>query len=251
MGIDSKPTNYPNHIGMIMDGNGRWAKERGLSRNKGHRQGVEACQRVVKACQELDVHYLTLYAFSAENWKRPESEVNALMELLEYFLAKELKTLVEKKIRLRAIGRLDGLPAHLNRAVVEAIDATKEFNEWNLTLALNYSSRNEIVDAAKSISNAVAEGRLSVGDIDWDTFAEGMYTHDLPDPDLIIRTSGENRLSNFLMMQSAYAELVFTDTYWPDFTKAHLEECIKTYCARERRYGLTGEQVSKKKLVSK
>ncbi len=251
MGTESKSPNYPNHIGMIMDGNGRWANQRGLSRNKGHQQGVEACQRVVKACQELDVHYLTLYAFSAENWKRPESEVNALMELLELYLAKETKTLIQKEIRLRAIGRLDGLPAKLTKSIMEAVDATSRFGEWNLTLALNYSSRNEMVDASKAIANAVAQGDLSIEDIDWDTFAKCMYTKDLPDPDLIVRTSGETRLSNFLMMQSAYAELIFTETFWPDFTKAHLEECIKIYCARERRYGLTGEQVHKKKLANK
>ncbi|MEM9160059.1 MAG: isoprenyl transferase [Verrucomicrobiota bacterium] len=247
MSVETKLQNKADHIGIIMDGNGRWAQSRGLSRIKGHQQGVETCRRVIDACQDLDVHFLTLYAFSAENWKRPETEVNALMELLEFFIKRELKTLKKKGIRFRAIGRLEGLPSSARRAVEKAMDETREFTKWNLTLALNYSSRNEIVDAAKKIGQAMAEGKISADDIEWETFASKLYTHDLPDPDLIIRTSGENRLSNFLMMQAAYSEFYFTETAWPDFSKAHLAEAIDTFEHRERRYGLTGDQLTKLK----
>jgi len=233
----------PDHIGIIMDGNGRWAQSQGLSRIKGHRQGVETCRRIIEACQELDIHYLTLYAFSAENWKRPESEVNALMELLELFLMNETDTLVEQKVRLHAIGRIDELPMRPRAALKKAIDLTKGFEEWHLTLALNYSSRNEIVDATKTIAAKAAAGKLNPEELDWETISGYLYTRGLPDPDLIVRTSGETRLSNFLLMQSAYAEFYFTATCWPDFTKAHLEEAIRSYHNRERRFGRTGDQI--------
>lgn len=233
----------PDHIGIIMDGNGRWAQGKGLSRIKGHRQGVETCRQIIDACQDLNIHYLTLYAFSAENWRRPEPEVNGLMELLEFFLMKETSQLVKRKVRLHAIGRLEDLPARPRKALKKAMDATKDFNEWHLTLALNYSSRNEIVDATKAIAAQVAKGKLDPEAISWDLIASKLYTAGLPDPDLIVRTSGETRLSNFLLMQSAYAEFYFTPTFWPDFTKAHLEEAIYAYRNRERRFGRTGEQL--------
>lgn len=235
--------NGPDHIGIIMDGNGRWAQAQGLSRIKGHRQGVETCRRIIDACQDLNIHYLTLYAFSAENWNRPEPEVNALMELLELFLMQETELLVEKKVRLHAIGRLDELPAKPRRALKESMEATEHFDEWHLTLALNYSSRNEIVDATKAIAQLAAAGKLDPEDLSWETIANQLYTKGLPDPDLIVRTSGETRLSNFLLMQSAYAEFYFTSTCWPDFTKAHLEEAIRSFHNRERRFGRTGEQL--------
>lgn len=235
--------NGPDHIGIIMDGNGRWAQSQGLSRIKGHRQGVETCRRIIEACQELDIHYLTLYAFSAENWKRPESEVNALMELLELFLMNETETLVKQRVRLHAIGRVEDLPARPRAALKKAMDVTRKFDEWHLTLALNYSSRNEIVDATKAIAAKAAAGKLDPEDLDWETISNHLYTKELPDPDLIVRTSGETRLSNFLLMQSAYAEFYFTATCWPDFTKAHLEEAIRSYHDRERRFGRTGEQI--------
>jgi len=235
--------NGPDHIGIIMDGNGRWAQAQGLSRIKGHRQGVETCRRIINACQDLDIHYLTLYAFSAENWNRPETEVNALMELLEFFLMRETSLLKKKKVRVHAIGRLDELPAKPRRALKKAIEATKDFDEWHLILALNYSSRNEIVDAAKAIARQAAAGELDPEDLTWESIEDNLYTSGLPDPDLIVRTSGETRLSNFLLMQSAYAEFYFTSTCWPDFTKAHLEEAIRSYHNRERRFGLTGEQL--------
>lgn len=236
-------SNGPDHIGIIMDGNGRWAQAQGLSRIKGHRQGVETCRRIINACQDLNIHYLTLYAFSAENWNRPETEVNALMELLEFFLMRETSLLKKKKVRVHAIGRLDELPAKPRRALKKAIEATKDFDEWHLILALNYSSRNEIVDAAKAIAQQAVAGELDPEDLTWESIEDNLYTSGLPDPDLIVRTSGETRLSNFLLMQSAYAEFYFTSTCWPDFTKAHLEEAIRSYHNRERRFGLTGEQL--------
>ncbi len=243
--------NGPDHIGIIMDGNGRWAQAQGLSRIKGHRQGVETCRRIIDACQDLNVHYLTLYAFSAENWNRPEREVNALMELLELFLMKETKLLVKQKVRLHAIGRLEELPAKPRRALKKAIEATKNFKEWHLILALNYSSRNEIVDATKAIAEKTAKGNLSPENITWEMIAANLDTSGLPDPDLIVRTSGETRLSNFLLMQSAYAEFYFTSTCWPDFTKAHLEEAIRVYHNRERRFGRTGEQLDVEASLSR
>ena len=235
--------NGPDHIGIIMDGNGRWAQSQGLSRIRGHRQGVKTCRRIVEACQKLDIHYLTLYAFSAENWKRPRSEVNALMELLELFLMNETETLVKQRVRLHAIGRREDLPARPRAALKKAMDVTREFDEWHLTLALNYSSRNEIVDATKAIAAKAAAGKLDPKDLNWETISNHLYTKEMPDPDLIVRTSGETRLSNFLLMQSAYAEFYFTRTCWPDFTEAHLEEAISYYQNRERRFGRTGEQI--------
>jgi len=190
------------------------------------------------------VRYLTLYAFSAENWNRPDFEVRALMELLELFLGRETKTLIERRIRLRAIGRIEELPERAQNALSKAIDATKEFEDWHLTLALNYSSRNEVLDAARSFAESVASGAVDPELCGWEDFASRLYTAELPDPDLIIRTSGETRISNFLLMQSAYAEFYFTDVLWPDFEKDHLEAAIHAYRIRERRYGKTGEQLA-------
>lgn len=234
----------PQHIGIIMDGNGRWAKQRGKSRPSGHKEGAKATRRIIDACQEFGVHYLTLYAFSAENWNRPDIEVRALMELLELFLARETKTLIKRRIRLRAIGRIDELPNSAVRALNKAIEATAHFDEWHLTLALNYSSRNEILDAARSFAKSVAAGEINPDSCNWQDFASHLYTAELPDPDLIIRTSGETRISNFLLMQSAYSEFYFTDTLWPDFDKAHLEKALLAYRSRERRFGKTGEQLA-------
>jgi len=239
-----KTRKVPQHIGIIMDGNGRWAKSKGLSRVKGHRQGAETTRRIIEACKEFGVSHLTLYAFSAENWNRPESEVKALMELLELFLAKELKSLVKQGIRLRAIGRIDELPARTRKALEGAIEKTRTFTDWNLTLALNYSSRNELTDAVRSIAKDAQSGEIELKEINWDLIAARLYTAEIPDPDLIIRTSGETRLSNFLMMQSAYAELFFTPVFWPDFTKEHLREAIESFQKRERRFGLTGDQLA-------
>ena len=241
----------PDHIGIIMDGNGRWAQSQGLSRIKGHQQGVETCRRVIEACKELDIHYLTLYAFSAENWKRPETEVNALMELLELFLMRETDTLIKHGIKLHAIGRVPELPTKARAALKRAMQATSQFNDWHLILALNYSSRNEIVDAVRELVKKAMQGKLYPEDIEWEDIKQNLYTDGLPDPDLIVRTSGENRLSNFLLMQSAYAEFYFTPTCWPDFTKAHLQEAIDSYHSRERRFGRTGEQLGRETTLSR
>lgn len=241
---ENSKANDPRHIGIIMDGNGRWAKQRGKSRPAGHKEGAKATRRIIDACQDFDIHYLTLYAFSAENWNRPDIEVRALMELLELFLGRETKTLIKRRIRLRAIGRIEELPDSARRALQKAIDATAEFEDWHLTLALNYSSRNEVLDAARSFAKSVAAGEVNPDTCDWQDFASHLYTSELPDPDFIIRTSGETRISNFLLMQSAYAEFYFTDTLWPDFDKAHLQTALDTYRNRERRFGKTGDQLA-------
>jgi len=233
----------PGHIAIIMDGNGRWAKQRGLPRIEGHRRGVETVRTVTFAARDLGVRQLTLYAFSAENWNRPADEVGALMGLLEFYLKKELATFVRDRVRLRTIGRTEELPAGVQRLLRDTIEKTKDFTDYTLVLALNYGARTEVVDAARAYAAAVAAGTEKLNDGSWDTFQRYLYTADMPDPDLVIRTSGETRISNFLLMQAAYAELIFTPTLWPDFTKADLAAAIAEYGQRERRFGLTSEQV--------
>ena len=233
----------PLHVAIIMDGNGRWAKQHGLPRIEGHRRGVESVRMAIDAARGLGIHYLTLYAFSVENWQRPPDEVSALMGLLEFFLRRETKTLIKNRVRLHAIGRIDELPAGPLKELKHAIAATRHFTEWNLVLALNYGSRTELVDAARAYAAAVAAGRENPAETSWGTFSQYLYTADLPDPDLLIRTSGETRLSNFLLLQCAYAELIFSPILWPDFTKADLAAAIEEYQRRERRFGLTSEQV--------
>lgn len=233
----------PAHVAIIMDGNGRWAQQRGLPRIEGHRRGVETVRKVTDAGRKIGLRTLTLYAFSVENWNRPPDEVGALMGLLEFYLKKELKTFVKNRIRLRTIGRTQDLPAGVQAALNHTIETTKEFTDYTLVLALNYGARTEIVDAARAYAADVQAGKIAANDDSWATFNRYLYTGDLPDPDLIIRTSGEERLSNFLLMQGAYAELVFTPVLWPDFDKAHLIEAVETYTKRERRYGLTGAQL--------
>jgi undecaprenyl diphosphate synthase len=227
-----------------MDGNGRWAKKRGLPRIEGHRRGVETVRTITFAARDLGVRMLTLYAFSVENWRRPKDEVGALMSLLEHYLKKELQTFVRDRVRLRTIGRIEGLPAAVQRLLRTATEETKAFTDYTLVLALNYGSRAETVDAARAYAAAVAAGREKLNDASWTTFSRYLYTADMPDPDLVIRTSGETRISNFLLMQAAYAEFVFTPVLWPDFTKADLAAAIADFARRERRYGLTGEQVA-------
>ena len=206
----------PTHIAIIMDGNGRWAKQRGLPRIEGHRRGVETARAIIDASRELGIRYLTLYAFSVENWSRPRAEVSALMGLLEQFLRRETKVLVKNHIRLHTIGRTAELPA---------------------------DPRAELVDAARAYAAAVAAGCEKLNDSSWTTFRRYLYTADLPDPDLLIRTSGETRLSNFLLMQCAYAEMIFSPVLWPDFARADLAAAVEEYARRERRFGLTGEQL--------
>jgi len=226
-----------------MDGNGRWARQRGLPRIEGHRRGVETVRTVIDAARELGIRCLTLYAFSVENWKRPQEEVGALMRLLEYFLKKETQTLVKNGIRLRTIGRTHELPPVVRTQLEAAIAATAHFTEYTLVLALNYGARTEIADAARAYAAAIAAGKEKLEDNSWAAFSRYLYTADLPDPDLIIRTSGETRVSNFLLLQGAYAEFVFTPVLWPEFTKADLAAALETYARRERRFGLTSEQL--------
>jgi undecaprenyl diphosphate synthase len=233
----------PNHVAIIMDGNGRWAKQRHLPRIEGHRRGARAVRADNAAARELGVRYLTLYAFSAENWQRPPDEVTALMVLLERFLQRETATLVKNRIHLHAIGRLDELPAGPRRQLQRALDATASFTDWHLVLALNYGSRTEVADAARAYADAVVAGREKSSETSWTAFRRYLYTADLPDPDLLIRTSGETRLSNFLLMQCAYAEMIFSPVLWPDFSKAEFAAAIEEYQRRERRFGRTGEQI--------
>ncbi len=237
------PAKIPQHVAIIMDGNGRWAKQRGLPRLEGHRRGVETVRTVVDAARELGIRYLTLYAFSAENWKRPGDEVAGLMGLLDFFLKRELDNLIKEKVRLRTIGRTDALPANVRRELDRVKAATAGFTEWNLVLALNYGAQAEAAEAARAYAEAVQAGREDPAQAGWDRFRRYLDTADLPDPDLLIRTSGELRLSNFLMLQLAYAELVFTPTLWPDFGRADLAAAVEEYGRRERRFGLTTEQL--------
>ncbi len=235
--------NVPQHVAIIMDGNGRWAKQRGLPRIEGHRRGVETVRTTTFAARDLGVRMLTLYAFSIENWKRPQDEVGALMGLLEYYLKKELETFVRDRVRLRTIGRTEELPAGVQKVLRHTMEETKHFTDYTLVLALNYGARTEIVDAARAYAAAVATGKEKLNDSSWATFSRYLYTGDMPDPDLVIRTSGETRISNFLLPQAAYAEFVFTPVLWPDFTKADLAAAIAEFARRERRFGLTSEQL--------
>jgi undecaprenyl diphosphate synthase len=233
----------PRHVAIIMDGNGRWATARGWPRNEGHRQGVGNVQRILDCARELGIRYLTLYAFSVENWQRPKPEIEALMALLERFLKVETRQLVAKQVRLRVLGRTDALPTHVRKLLDQALAATAACSEWNLSIALNYGSRQEIVDAVRAYTRAVLAGEADIDALDWPDLAARLYTADLPDPDLVIRTSGEYRVSNFLLLQSAYAEYFFAPQFWPDFTPDAFRAAIAAYRARERRFGMTGEQI--------
>lgn len=229
----------PKHIAIIMDGNGRWAKVRGLPRTMGHRAGIKAVRRVVEACVELKVPCLTLYAFSIENWRRPKMEIVTLMRLLSEFLEKEIGEMNAHDIRFTAIGRLHQLPEYVRKRLRRTIEATSRNRGLVLNLALSYGGRSEIVDAAKKIAEKARAGELSPEAIDERSFSRFLYTNGMPDPDLLIRTSGEMRLSNFLLWQISYSEIVVTKTLWPDFTKADLEKAIAEFQSRERRFGAT------------
>jgi len=237
-------TNYPKHLAIIMDGNGRWAKKQGLLRAYGHEKGVQTVRQVVEYCVEHRIPYLTLFAFSTENWKRPALEVKALMELLVKFLKKEVDNLHKNNVRLKTIGNLDRFPSKPREALLASIDKLKNNTGLTLTLALNYGAREEILTAIKEIAAKVKEGTLIANTITETTLQKHLYTYDLPDVDLLIRTSGEERISNFLLWQIAYAELYFTEVLWPDFTKKHLEEALSNYQNRERRFGKTSEQLT-------
>jgi undecaprenyl diphosphate synthase len=233
----------PRHIAVIMDGNGRWAERRGLDRVQGHRAGIEAVRATVRAAHELGVRFLTLYAFSTENWSRPKGEVDALMGLLEHYLAAELEELDRNGIRLRAIGRIDRLPEVARVKLEEALERTRDNSEMTVVFALSYGGRSEIADAARKLARDVEQGKLDPEQIDEKTFSAYLYDPELPDPDLLIRTGGEARVSNFLLWQIAYAELHVTDVMWPDFRKNDLVAAVLDYQQRERRYGLTSAQV--------
>jgi len=234
----------PKHIAIIMDGNGRWAKQKGKLRVFGHEKGAKAVKRVVEGCAELGVNNLTLYAFSTENWKRPKLEVRTLMKLLISSLKKEIKTLQENNIKLNAIGNLKELPTKVYDELVDVMEITKNNDRVTLTLALSYSSKDEIINTIKQISIKVKNNIISPENIDESVINEHLYTRNLPNVDLLIRTGGEQRISNFLLWQIAYTELYFTNVFWPDFTKEHLYESIINYQRRERRFGKTSEQLN-------
>ncbi len=231
------PPQTPRHIAVIMDGNGRWAKERGLPRREGHRAGAESVREVMEACKELGVKFLTLYAFSSENWSRPEAEVEALMTLLDRFLDEKAKDLDKQNVRLRAIGQLERLPEK-TRARIDRIEKrTAGHDSMTLVLALSYGAREEIVAAARSLATDAIAGLISPADIDCELFASRLQTADIPDPDLLVRTSGEMRVSNFLLWQISYSEIVIVKKFWPDFRQGDLFEAVAEYQRRNRRFG--------------
>jgi undecaprenyl diphosphate synthase len=236
-------SNLPKHIAIIMDGNGRWAKQQGEQRIFGHENGVKSVRDAVEAAAELGINYLTLYAFSTENWNRPKEEVMALMQLLVHTISAETKTLNKNNIRLAAIGDLDSLPEDCHKELLEAIEKTKTNTRTTLVLALSYSSRWELVNAVKQIAEKIENKTLSSSSITENTINEHLCTAGMPEPELMIRTSGEHRISNFLLWQLAYAELYFTEKLWPDFRKEDLYEAILDYQNRERRFGKTSEQL--------
>ena len=227
----------PAHVAIIMDGNGRWAKKRLLNRVKGHEKGSESVRTIVRTCREIGIPYLTLYAFSTENWERPKTEVAALMALLDRFIKSEEKEMMDNNIRLNAIGQLDRLPEKVRRSLDKTMTATQNNDAMMLTLSLSYGSRTEIVDMAKKLALEVKNAELEPDDITPEKISSLLYTKNIPDPDLLIRTSGEMRISNFLLWQIAYSEIYFTSTLWPDFGKEEFIEILKNYQDRERRFG--------------
>jgi len=233
----------PRHIAVIMDGNGRWAKKRGAARIFGHRSATKSVREVTEGCAEIGVEYLTLYAFSTENWARPKEEVDALMELLVSSLRNELETLMKNNVRLNAIGDIDGLPVNCAKELKETIQLTSDNTGLMLTLALNYSGHWDILQAVKKYTEAVQEGKEDPQMLDEEVFARYLVTKDMPDPELMIRTSGELRISNFLLWQLAYTELYFTNVLWPDFRKRHLKAALDSFQKRERRFGKISEQI--------
>jgi undecaprenyl diphosphate synthase len=237
------PKSIPRHVAIIMDGNGRWAESRGLSRSEGHRAGLDACRAVVRAAHELGVKVLTLYAFSLENWNRPKPEVDDVMRLLEHYLDEEIDEVMRNGIQVRAIGRRERLPTTVAKKIDEAIERTCENREMQLVFGISYGGRAEIVDAARKLLHDAELGKVDPETLDEKTFAAYLYDPELPDPDLLIRTGGEARISNFLLWQIAYTEIYVSGVMWPDFRKSHLVAAIGDYQQRERRYGLTSAQV--------
>ncbi len=238
--MSTDESKVPRHVAIIMDGNGRWAKKKGLPRIKGHEAGADSVRAVVRACKQAGVEYLTLYAFSVENWVRPREEIGGLMQLLRLFLENNEHELHENKIRLRVIGRMTDLPKLIQRRLNKVMESTRDYKGGTLILALSYGGRAELVDATKAIAKKVADGKLKPEKITDRTIAEHLYAPDVPDPDLMVRTSGEMRLSNFLLWQLSYAELYVTDVLWPDFREADLLKAIDAYAHRHRRFGDVG-----------
>lgn len=241
--ISRNPKRIPRHIAIIMDGNGRWAAIRHKPRTYGHEAGVRAVKEVVKAAAEIGVKYLTLYTFSSENWKRPRSEVAALMSLLSRTTRKEMDELIKNDVKLMTVGRIDGLSASRQRVLAQAVEKTRDNKGLVLILALNYGGRREILDAVKAIANAVRAGLIDSQDIKEELFSDFLYTATIPDPDLLIRTSGEKRISNFLLWQTSYTELYIIDTLWPDFDRMELFEAVVDYQKRDRRFGKVGLRI--------
>jgi undecaprenyl diphosphate synthase len=238
------PSNLPQHIAVIMDGNGRWAKQQGAARVFGHRSAIKAVREVTEGCAELGVKFLTLYAFSTENWNRPKFEVDALMTLLVHTIKGEIKTLMDNNVQLATIGQIDSLPADCRRELADAIQATQHNTGLTLILALSYSGRWEILQAARQLAVAVRDGQIQPDQINEALFSQHLTTGGIPDPELMIRTSGEMRISNFMLWQLAYSELYMPEVLWPDFRKKHLYEAILSYQQRERRFGKTSEQLT-------
>ena len=235
--IELNKDKMPKHIGVIMDGNGRWAKARGLKRTMGHKQGVENLRTIVKECKRLEIPYLTVYAFSTENWKRSEEEVSALMWLLEQYMIKEMKELHKEGVRIKTIGDITGLPESTYKKLQEGVNYTAENTKLTLTLALNYGSRADLTQAVKSITEKVTLGELNISDINEKIISEHLSTSFMPDPDLIIRPSGEYRLSNFMMWEASYSEFWFSNINWPDFGAEEFQKAIADYQNRDRRFG--------------
>ncbi|MHC4878027.1 MAG: polyprenyl diphosphate synthase [Planctomycetota bacterium] len=229
--------NLPRHVAIIMDGNGRWAQRRGLPRIEGHRRGVKSVREAVETCADLGLEQLTLYCLSSENWKRPESELRRLLNLLEQFLIEERSTIMRQGLRFATIGRREGLTDGVLREIDRTVELTRDNTEMRLCLALNYGARSEIADAAKAIAQRVAAGELSPDDVDEDLVAEHLYTVGMPDPDLLIRTAGEMRISNYLLWQISYAEIWVTEKCWPEFREPDLKEAFQAYASRDRRFG--------------
>jgi undecaprenyl diphosphate synthase len=235
------PSKLPEHIAVIMDGNGRWAKKRAMNRIKGHEEGTESVRVIVRTSRNIGIKWLTLYAFSEENWKRPNHEVNALMGILKRFLKSELAEMLDNGIRFQTIGNTDRLPEDVRKLLKETIDKTSENNKMVLSLALSYGSRQEILGAVRKIGEDIESGKLHARDISEETFKNGLYTSDIPDPELLIRTSGEYRVSNFLLWQIAYTEIYITPTLWPDFREEEFLHAIEDFQERERRFGAVGK----------
>ena len=244
--MQTDKNNLPGHIAIIMDGNGRWAKKQGMMRLFGHQAGVKTVKKIVEAARKIGISVLTLYAFSTENWKRPADEVSGLMSLLKSYLQSELDSMLKNNIQLRSIGQLENLPIEVQEVLKKSIRETAANTGLVLNLALSYGGRVEVISAARQLAELCVQGKIKPADIDEELFSSRLYTAGLPDPDLLIRTGGEARLSNFLLWQASYAEIYFTDTAWPDFTENDLLTAINSYQQRQRRFGRTGEQVAGK-----